>query len=78
MDHLTDSQWDTIMSGGIPRPSDPETREKANLLCSYVSRQPVSTQGALELELALDLLLEEGEIVSATFCSQQPKGAHQP
>ena len=42
------------MSGGIPCPSDPETREKANLLSSYVSRQPVSTQGAL------DLLLEEG------------------
>ena len=49
-----------IISGGIPRPSDPETREKANLLCSYVSCQPVSTQGALESELALDLLLEEG------------------
>ena len=60
IDHLTDSQWDTIMSGGIPCPSDPETREKANLLHSYVSRQPVSTQGALESELALDLLLEEG------------------
>ena len=48
------------MSGGIPHPSDPETREKANLLRSYVSRQPVSTQGTLESELALDLLLEEG------------------
>ena len=32
VDRLTDSQWDTIMSGGIPCPSDPETREKANLL----------------------------------------------
>ena len=48
------------MSGGIPQPSNPETREKDNLLHSYVSHQPVSTQGALELELALDLLLEEG------------------
>ena len=72
VDCLTDSQWDIIMAGGIPRPSDPETREKANLLRSYVSCQPVSTQGALESELA------KGEIVSATFCSQQPKGAHQP
>ena len=34
VDRLTDSQWDTIMSGGIPRPRDPETREKANLLHS--------------------------------------------
>ena len=25
VDHLTDSQWDMIMSGGIPCPSDPET-----------------------------------------------------
>ena len=48
------------MDRGIPCPSDPETREKANLLHSYISRQPVSIQGALELELALDLLLEEG------------------
>ena len=48
------------MSGGIPCPSDPETQEKANLLHSYISCQPVSTQGALESELALDLLLEEG------------------
>ena len=47
VDHLTDSQCDTIMSGGIPRPSDPEAREKANLLRSYISRQPVSTQGVL-------------------------------
>ena len=49
-----------IISGGIPCPSNPETREKANLLHSYISHQPVSTQGALESELALDLLLEEG------------------
>ena len=40
---------------GIPCPSDAETREKANLLRSYVSRQPVSTQGALESELALEI-----------------------
>ena len=51
IDRLTKSQWDTIIAGGIPRPSDPETREKANLLRSYVSHQPVSTQGALESEL---------------------------
>ena len=49
-----------IIAGGIPRPSNPEALEKANLLCSYVSHQPVSTQSALESELALDLLLEEG------------------
>ena len=49
-----------IISGGIPCPSNPETREKANLLHSYISHQPVSTQGTLESELALDLLLEEG------------------
>ena len=48
-----------IIAGGIPRPSDPEPQEKANLLHSYISCQPVSTQGALESELALDLLLEE-------------------
>ena len=48
------------MQGQIPRPSDPETREKATLLRSYVSHQPVSTQDALESELVLDLLLEEG------------------
>ena len=59
VDRLTDIQWDKIIAGGIPRPSDPEDREKANLLHSYVSRQPVSTQGTLESELALDLLLEE-------------------
>ena len=60
VDRLTESQWDTIIAGGIPCPSDPETQEKASLLCSYVGHQPVSTQGTLELELALDLLLEEG------------------
>ena len=60
VDRLTESQWDMIIAGGIPCPSDPETQEKANLLCSYISHQPVSAQGALELELALDLLLEEG------------------
>ena len=60
VDRLTDRQWDTIMSGGIPHPSNPETREKANLLHSYISCQPVSTQGTLESELVLDLLLEEG------------------
>ena len=59
VDRLTDSQWDQIIAGQIPRPSDPETKEKANLLRSYVSCQPVSTQSALELELVLDLLLEE-------------------
>ena len=57
---LTDIQWDKIIAGGIPCPSDPENQEKANLLRSYVSRQPVSTQGTLESELALGLLLEEG------------------
>ena len=60
INRLTDSQWDQIMAGQIPRPSDPETKEKANLLCSYVSHQRVSTQSALESELVLDLLLEEG------------------
>ena len=60
VDRLTDSQWNTIMAGGIPCPSDPETREKANLLRSYISRQPVFAQNALESELTLDLLLEEG------------------
>ena len=60
VDCLTESQWDTIIAGGIPRPSNPETQEKANLLHSYISHQPVSTQGALKSELALDLLLEEG------------------
>ena len=60
VDRLTDSQWEQIMQGQIPRPSDPETREKATLLRSYVSRQPVSTRDALESELVLDLLLEEG------------------
>ena len=60
VDCLTESQWDMIIAGGIPRPSNPEPQEKANLLCSYVSCQPVSTQGTLDLELALDLLLEEG------------------
>ena len=60
VDCLTDIQWDEIIAGGILRPRDPENREKATLLRSYVSRQPVSTQGTLELELALDLLLEEG------------------
>ena len=49
-----------IIAGGIPRPSDPEPQEKANLLHSYISHQPVSTQGTLESELALDLLIEEG------------------
>ena len=49
-----------IIARGIPHPSNPEPWEKANLLCSYISHQPVSTQCALELELALDLLLEEG------------------
>ena len=48
------------MAGQIPCPSNPEAREKANLLCSYISCQPVSTQSALESELVLDLLLEEG------------------
>ena len=60
VDRLTDIQWDKIIAGGIPCPSNPENRERANLLHSYVSRQPVSTQGTLESELALDLLLEEG------------------
>ena len=60
VDCLTDSQWEQIMQGQIPRPSDPETREKATLLCSYVSHQPVSTRDTLESELVLDLLLEEG------------------
>ena len=60
IDRLTESQWDTIIAGGIPPPSDPEPQEKANLLCSYVSCQPVSTQSTLESELALDLPLEEG------------------
>ena len=78
VDHLTDIQWDEIIAGGIPHPSDPEDRKKANLLRSYVSCQPVSTQGALESELALDLLLEEGGDSLHNFCSQQPKGAHQP
>ena len=78
VDHLTDSQWDTIMSGGIPRPSDPETREKANLLHSYVSCQPVSTQGTLESELALNLLLEEGGDSLRNFLLAAAKRAHQP
>ena len=78
IDHLTDSQWDQIMQGQIPRPSDPEAREKANLLHSYISRQPVSTQSALESELVLDLLLEEGGDSLCKFCLQQPKGAHKP
>ena len=34
--------------------------EKGNLLHSYISCQPVATQGTLESELALELLLEEG------------------
>ena len=74
IDRLTDSQWDTITSGGLPHPSDPETREKANLLCSYVSRQPVSTQGALGSGLALDLLLEEGGDTVATLNGKTIKG----
>ena len=48
VDRLTDSQWEQIMQGQIPRPSDPETTEKATLLRSYVSHQPVPTQDALE------------------------------
>ena len=65
-------------SWGIPCPSDPEPQEKANLLCSYISHQPVYTQGALESELALDLLLEEGGDNLCNFLLQQLKGAHQP
>ena len=31
IDRLTDSQWDTIMAGGIPYPSNPE-KNKSNVL----------------------------------------------
>ena len=78
IDCLTESQWDMIMSGGIPHPSNPETQEKANLLCSYVSHQPVSIQSALESELALDLLLEEGGDNLRNFLLTEAKRSHQP
>ena len=56
-----DHQWEEIITGRIPQPSsDPLNMGKGNLLCSYVSCQPVANQGTLELELALELLLEEG------------------
>ena len=58
---MTDGQWDEIIAGRIPQPSsDPSAMEKGNLLCSYISHQPVAIRGTLESELALELLLEEG------------------
>ena len=62
VDHLTDSQWEEIVAGRIPQPSSNlSAMEKGNLLCSYVSHQPTTNWGTLELELALELLHEEGE-----------------
>ena len=43
VDFLTDGQWDEIIAGRIPQPSsDPSAMEKGNLLCSYISHQPVA------------------------------------
>ena len=78
VDRLTESQWDMIIAGGIPHPSNPEPWEKANLLRSYISHQPVSTQGTLELELALGLLLEEGGDNLCNFLLAAAKRSHQP
>ena len=43
IDCLTECQWDKIIARRIPQPdNNPPMMEKGNLLCSYVSRQPVA------------------------------------